>query len=185
MPAFQDLTGRVFGRLTVLCRDENRKNKVYWLCRCFHDDGTFVDVVCQGDALRSGNTKSCGCIVLQQAVRVGAARLKNYPGQIYGGLTLTGRAEPAPSGGTRWWCSCVCEPNNPQKIAVSQTDLERGKDQCGCLTFVRRHQVWSEPRQLEFYEKVVGHPEASVFMDYIDGYHASLDDVFGHLKLAA
>ena len=56
-----DLSGRLFGRLVVISRLNNRRigkrDKTYWhcVCRC----GNEVDVI--GDSLRSGNTLSCGC----------------------------------------------------------------------------------------------------------------------------
>ena len=55
-----DLTGQVFGRLTVLY-DTGRNNKDYrsiWHCRC--SCGNEVDVT--GHRLTSGNKKSCGCL---------------------------------------------------------------------------------------------------------------------------
>lgn len=57
----KDLTGRQFGRLTVIDRfvgETGAKNRsVRWNCKC--ECGN--EVVVQGDALRKGNTKSCGC----------------------------------------------------------------------------------------------------------------------------
>jgi hypothetical protein len=58
----KDLTGQKFGRLTVLKRTDDHISKsgirsVKWECIC--DCGNIVNVI--GDALKSGNTKSCGC----------------------------------------------------------------------------------------------------------------------------
>ena len=62
MPSFNDLTGQKFGKLTVksLHSKASRKpwRQVSWLCVC--DCGKEV-IVRQGN-LRSGNTKSCGCL---------------------------------------------------------------------------------------------------------------------------
>lgn len=52
-----DLTGRKFGRLTVVERQPNQGRKTMWLCRC--DCGN--ETVISGSNLTSGNTKSCGC----------------------------------------------------------------------------------------------------------------------------
>lgn len=52
-----DLTGQRFTRLTVTCRAPNIGAKTAWRCRC--DCG--ADVVSPTSALRSGDTKSCGC----------------------------------------------------------------------------------------------------------------------------
>lgn len=54
-----DLTGEKFGRLTVVSRAENSKGgKSRWLCRC--ECGN--ECVVHSSSLKSGNTRSCGCI---------------------------------------------------------------------------------------------------------------------------
>ena len=55
-----DLTGRRFGRLTVLSSTQERdgKGSVYWHCRC--DCGREKDIT--EDSLMHGNYKSCGCL---------------------------------------------------------------------------------------------------------------------------
>ena len=54
MPALIDIAGRKFGRLTVLEYCGKKK----WLCTCSCGE---VTAVC-GSLLRSGNTRSCGCL---------------------------------------------------------------------------------------------------------------------------
>ena len=54
-----DLTGKKFGRLTVLgIAPERKQNKVTWSCLC--ECGTQVNV--RGDHLRNGAIRSCGCL---------------------------------------------------------------------------------------------------------------------------
>jgi hypothetical protein len=56
---YRDLTGERFGRLLVLMRVENSKNKKsQWLCKC--DCGKEVKITV--DKLNSGVTRSCGCL---------------------------------------------------------------------------------------------------------------------------
>jgi hypothetical protein len=55
--AFLDLSGQVFGRLTVLARAANRGRATAWHCRCTCGTTTIV----RAGHLRSGNTRSCGC----------------------------------------------------------------------------------------------------------------------------
>jgi len=59
---FTDLTGRRFGRLTVIKRDysdpRNKADKIFWLCKCDCGNEKNID----GRHLRNGNTKSCGCL---------------------------------------------------------------------------------------------------------------------------
>jgi hypothetical protein len=54
-----DLTGRIFGRWTVLKREpNNRQGSARWLCRC--SCGT--ERVVAGNHLRRRATRSCGCL---------------------------------------------------------------------------------------------------------------------------
>ena len=56
-----DLTGQRFGRLTVIKRDYTKKVKfkaTFWLCKC--DCGN--ERITSAGLLRSGQTRSCGCI---------------------------------------------------------------------------------------------------------------------------
>lgn len=56
-----DLTGKTFGRLTVFKIFEKKyKDKYYWKCICKCGKQALVE----GSKLRSGHTKSCGCITL-------------------------------------------------------------------------------------------------------------------------
>jgi len=57
--AFKDETGKVYGKLTVLSREENTKfGTARWLCRC--ECGNTI--VINAGTLRNGRQKSCGCI---------------------------------------------------------------------------------------------------------------------------
>src|SRR5574343_102349 len=63
MGKFIDITGQVFGKLTVLERVEDKlyskKKRVKWLCQCSCEDKTLV--VVDSSNLKSGGTQSCGC----------------------------------------------------------------------------------------------------------------------------
>lgn len=66
MGKFVDLTGRHFGRLTVMERSKNNKhNCVTWLCRC--ECGKTI--VTRGDSLNSGRTLSCGCLSAEKTAQ--------------------------------------------------------------------------------------------------------------------
>lgn len=58
---FKDLTEMKFGRLTVIEKKTNTNHGVMWLCKC--DCGT-EKIIC-GKDLKSGSTKSCGCLASQ------------------------------------------------------------------------------------------------------------------------
>lgn len=58
-----DLTGEKFGRLTVLNKYGHSGKETTWLCKC--ECGNIGAVV--GRDLRTGNTKSCGCLQKDRA----------------------------------------------------------------------------------------------------------------------
>ena len=65
MSALKDLTGQRFGRLVVVERAENNMHrKKCWKCRC--DCGS--EHVIEESSLRSGATKSCGCIRVESLI---------------------------------------------------------------------------------------------------------------------
>lgn len=54
--------GNIYGRLTVIEMDENSKsNRIHWICVCSCSKLSSV----AGDKLRSGHSKSCGCLVTE------------------------------------------------------------------------------------------------------------------------
>lgn len=57
-----NLTGKVFGRLTVLEPQPGKAGKeLRWLCQCVCGKQTVVRSYC----LRKGSTKSCGCLLIE------------------------------------------------------------------------------------------------------------------------
>lgn len=73
MPAKLELTGQIFGRLTVLketARPITSKSGTFWLCNCICGKSTSVDT----RHLRQGNTLSCGCL---QKERTSAVKFKH------------------------------------------------------------------------------------------------------------
>lgn len=68
MGVVKDVKGMVFGRLTVLERaGTNKWNNATWKCQC--DCGNISIVT--GSSLRSGTSKSCGCLQRESAVATG------------------------------------------------------------------------------------------------------------------
>lgn len=60
-----DLTGKRFGRLTVIKDSGKRQNSgnIVWACKC--DCGNLIEIV--GTSLTRGITKSCGCLAREKA----------------------------------------------------------------------------------------------------------------------
>lgn len=76
----EDLTGRRFGRLTVIeFYDHNKYGQPRWLCKC--DCGNTTVVV--GSDIRSGSTSSCGCLwkerIMEAKVTHGMSYSNVYP----------------------------------------------------------------------------------------------------------
>lgn len=59
-----DLTGKNFGRLTVIERAPDKNGRTAFLCRC--TCGNIV--VVNAGALRAGRTHSCGCLAREQLI---------------------------------------------------------------------------------------------------------------------
>lgn len=73
MPRFIDLTGKKFGRLTVIEEAGRSKQKaVKWRCKCECGNETIV----VSFSLRSGDTKSCGCLRREIAISTGKKSIK-------------------------------------------------------------------------------------------------------------
>ncbi len=72
-----DLKDKTFGKLTVLERVENNKQRIaQWLCQCDCFGENSLKVV-RGSDLRSGHTKSCGCLQREIVKKICQTR-KNY-----------------------------------------------------------------------------------------------------------
>lgn len=68
MSKMLSLFGQRFGKLiAVEPRGSNKDHKILWLCKC--DCGSTAIVT--GKSLKNGRTKSCGCLVLEQARKMG------------------------------------------------------------------------------------------------------------------
>ena len=69
MGKFIDLTGQKFGKLTALYRGEKaeRGRSVKWYCLC--DCGNYCWI--GSNALRTGNSKSCGCLKKETSSKSG------------------------------------------------------------------------------------------------------------------
>lgn len=124
---YEDLTGRVFGKLTVLSKNNEFEdcNHSYWNCQC--ECGKITTV--RRDALIDGKTKSCGCNSYRMA---GVKNMDNLTGQKFGKLTVIERdfEKTDASKQAFWWCACDCG----EKISVGRGSLKSGATRsCGCL----------------------------------------------------
>lgn len=149
-----DLTGKKFGRLTVVKEVEptyyGRQKRRRWLCDCECGNQTIV----VGAHLTSGNTTSCGCKVLD----FGKAKREDLRGQKFGRLIALEPVENANAKRTAWKCLCKCG----NTTIVSTTNLKSGvSTSCGCFrkecvsklkkyhgdSKTRLYKVWSAMRE--------------------------------------
>lgn len=98
---FIDITGKKYGRLTVLKEAGTRKWKVYWLCLC--ECGKTKEI--NGGALKNGKTKSCGCLRSEVT-----AKRKTKHGMLY---DESGRRRKLYG----VWCGMRRRCDNPKNIS--------------------------------------------------------------------
>jgi hypothetical protein len=125
MPQYIDIKGQRFGLLTVVSREQSKNEKAMWLCQC--DCGNTA--VARGSSLRSGHTKSCGCIKLNDLDLIG---------EQFGKLTVVLRAPKGTDRHSRWNCICECG----KSVIYNTTSLISGNAKsCGCSQHPRNHDL--------------------------------------------
>ena len=77
----EDLTGRQFGRLTVICQDDdyvcpNGKHAAKWVCECSCEEKKRISVI--QSYLKSGVTQSCGCLRKEMIAQWNVQNKKEY-----------------------------------------------------------------------------------------------------------
>ena len=116
-----DLTGNIFGRLTVLgdVRKRTKNGKVLWHCLCECGTVTFV----RGDHLKSGKISSCGCLNEEKK----HDRFKDLSNTETDNFKIIDRAY---SKNQRVYWNCICKNcGNHVELQSNQIDRYSG---CGC-----------------------------------------------------
>jgi hypothetical protein len=105
--------GQRFGRLITMEYIGGRR--ALYRCRC--DCGNILEV--QGSHLRSGSTRSCGCIAVDDLI-----------GRQFGRLIVLSRFDSYRGKKILWNCACDCS----NTVVVIGSDLKSGHTKsCGCL----------------------------------------------------
>lgn len=125
-----DLTGKKFGKLKVIKKDEEytRKNKggsCYWICECECEEVKSY----RSDVLRKGIVKSCGCSLNHVKIgdKVGKLTVVKKLGRIHIRKNNKGR------GRSIYW-ECICDCESGKKIVLSSHSIRKGSyTSCGCL----------------------------------------------------
>jgi hypothetical protein len=120
MSSVYDLTGKRFGKLTVIEKSETRdsRNSVLWECKC--DCGKSCAVIT--NSLTSGNKKSCGCL---------SGSRFDLTEKRFGKLTVIKKSDAKDARGAILW-ECKCECGNICKVNTHNLN-SGGVKSCGCL----------------------------------------------------
>ena len=129
-----DLAGKKFNYLTVLGFDhQDDRNNYVWKCEC--DCGNTVYATSY--ALKSGHTKSCGCLQKQIA---GTRNLVDLTGQRFTKLVVKERHGSNANGQALWLCQCDCG----NITVASSVMLTHGyTHSCGCIKSVGEQMIMS------------------------------------------
>ncbi len=137
MTKLKDLTGKKFGRLSVLERGLNKRNKPAWKCLC--DCGNIVEIA--GCELKQNQTKSCGCL------RKDLLK-KDIAGNKYGKLTAIKPLRINTS--TIWLCECEC--GNFHECTINHLEMNQVKS-CGCW-FKKTEEVMLDEAKIRFHDSI-------------------------------
>lgn len=115
---FIDIKGRTYNNLKVLYLVRFKNKRAEWLCKCLNCNNY---VIVNSHNLRSGHTKSCGCLVSET--------LRNdLTGQLFGKLKVI-KYDKSINENPYWIVKCL----NCRKVySVSGDSLKHIKS-CGCL----------------------------------------------------
>lgn len=128
------MVGKRFGRILVT-GDAGRDARGNLLYSCICDCGNVITVL--GSLLRSGGTKSCGCLAIETRRNIGRAskgrastKAANLEGKTFGYLTVLRRDGSNIHGQALWLCRCECG----KETRVTTAKLNSGATKsCGCL----------------------------------------------------
>lgn len=148
MEKFIDLTGRRFGKLTVIKKGKGRmtkggQRKTTWICKCDCGNDSEVD----GEKLRRGHTLSCGC--KKKEIKT---CFEDLTGKRFGRLTVIRFIKPEEREVRQynWWCKCDCG----NEIKACAYKLKNGLQQsCGCLKEEMKPMIGERSKKYKYSNK--------------------------------
>jgi hypothetical protein len=128
-----DLTGKTFGRLTVLDLDKHKTGHGhgrFWQCKCICGNETSV----ASHKLKTGHTKSCGCWQKEQAHNT---HFKDLTNKRFGKLTVLSRnidleQERRKTGDKQTYWNCKCDCGTIVTVSGGKLTSEYTHS-CGCI----------------------------------------------------
>lgn len=139
-----DITGQRFGRLLAVKEVEKKGKERCWLCKCDCGNEKTVRML----ALRSGNTKSCGC--LQKETLTKGRPPKDISNQQFGFLTALQLVRSHKNSAV-WLCRCVC--GNTREVTLGALTNGHVKS-CGCEVEVSRRKGLSQQLILKLLSRI-------------------------------
>lgn len=114
-----NIKGNTYNKLKVLYYVGQKNRRAEWLCQCLNC-GRYV--VANSHNLRSGHTKSCGCLI-SEGLR------NDITGQLFGTLKVI-RYDKSIKEHPHWIVECL----NCGKIYSASADALKRAQSCGCLS---------------------------------------------------
>lgn len=164
----KDLTGKKFGRLTVIEQAEdhvflNGKKAAQWLCKC--DCGNYITVL--GNNLTRNHTRSCGCLQREKAAGTCKGHKKYNTYDLSGeyGIGYTSKGE---------------------EFYFDLEDYDKIKDFCWYINnqgyVATRHQ--SKNSMVQMHRLIMGFPSAEFVVDHKRGNKTKHDNRKENLRIA-
>lgn len=128
-PLLENLTGKRYGKWSVLKRADNRigkngKGAIMWSCRC--DCGVIRDV--HSKVLKDGTSQSCGCLKIEKL-----SKNRALFGSKFNRWLVIGQSHEVIRQNNRnvkvWYCRCDC---GNEKYVHEQSLLKGKSKSCGC-----------------------------------------------------
>lgn len=174
-----DLKGKKFGRLVVLEYAYTENKNAYWKCKCACGNAVTI----RSNSLRTGNTKSCGCLHKESVSKIGKSNYKDITGSVFGGLLVIAFAYTGNYRQSYWVCKCLYCGN---ELIVRGSSLKGGDTKsCGCKGNMRaeNHYKWNVNRdEVTYYRKIY-----NIMIDYLrrlnynkNGRHT--EEILGYTK---
>ena len=113
---------------------KNKEGRLLYRCVCLRCGNG--EITTTGKQLRSGTTKSCGCLKKDRMSHFGDTNFRDLTGQIVGYLKVISRAptkySQAGNQSTMWNCKCLlC--GNETTVSTSALTVKNHTRSCGCL----------------------------------------------------
>ena len=128
----KDLTNYVTeSGVIVIKRVENKGNKPQWLCKCFCGK----EFIARGDSLKSGHTKSCGClqkkVASEQIINWNKKLALDLTNKKFGKLTPIQPTDKRSGTSVIWKGKCDC--GNYCEVSAAHLTEKNGTKSCGCM----------------------------------------------------